>query len=370
LATRVVEPNPFFEPDFLVPCARHFEGYADTTLVVACEQDVFRGVLPIMNLERPRIPPRPVLSTRGRPTAVRLLGTPLLDATCPDPAMGALLDAMHGASKKGDWPGIVLMDKAGDAGPALDSLHRMCAARRFPVFTKETWERGVVRRGGEWERPLRRGREKSIERTRRALARDTGAEVTLTDRTLDPVVLDEFLAMEVSGWKGREGGLAFGKDPDTTAWLHDWYACWVPTGRLTILSLNAGDVPIAIEFFIRGGDGIFCFRGAYDEAYSKYGPGAIVLSDCMKYLLEHTDAQWIDSGTDKDNAFLLELLPERRALSTLFIGIGGLLDRGIVSALPAMTRALVAQRQVRDRWSRARVKDRASLLSAGDPATS
>ena len=54
-----------------------------------------------------------------------------------------------------------------------------------------------------------------------------------------------------------------------------------------------------------------------------------------EYLLEHTDAGWIDSSTDKDNAFLLELLPERRNLSTVLIGTGGALDRRAVSALPS-----------------------------------
>ena len=55
------------EPDFLVPSAQHFEGYADTTLVVAYEGDTFRGVLPIVRMERARIPPRMLACTNGRP---------------------------------------------------------------------------------------------------------------------------------------------------------------------------------------------------------------------------------------------------------------------------------------------------------------
>ena len=82
-------------------------------------------------------------------------------------------------------------------------------------------------------------------------------------------------------------------------------------------------MPIAIEFFVRAGDGIFCFRGAYDDSYAKYGPGMMVFPDCMAYLLEHTDASWVDSATDKDNAFLLGIMPERRSLSMLYIGVGG-----------------------------------------------
>ena len=360
LAVRALETNPFFEPDFLVLCARHFEGYADTTLVVAHEGDVFRGVFPVIRVERPRIPPRSVASTRGRPTAVRSLGTPLIDASCADQAMGGLLDALHGAAKRRDLPGILLVDKASDDGPVMECLHRTCAARGFPLFTKETWDRGVVRRGGMWENPLRRGREKHIGRTRRTLIRDTGGEVTLVDRSLDSSVIDDFLQMEMSGWKGKEGGLAFAKDASTTAWFREWYECWAKSGRLIILCLQAGDVPVAIEFFIRSGDGLFCFRGAYDQAYAKYGPGAMVFSDCVAYLREHTDALWMDSSTDKDNAFMSELLPEHRRMSTVYIGVGGTLDRSMVSALPAMTRFVTAQSDLRARWARARSKEPSS----------
>ncbi len=219
--SRCAEPNPFFEPEFLILCAKHFESYAETTLVVAHESNVFRAALPIIGFEKPRFLPRSIAVTRGRPTAVRLLGTPLVDVSCADAAMGAILDALHRAADTQAWPGIVVMDKLGSDGPVMESLSHMCRARRFPVFTKETWERGMVWRDGKWENPLTRSRRRAIDSKRRALARDAGAEVSLRDRTLDPSVVDDFLRIEVEGWKGREGGLAFAKDAATSAWFRE-----------------------------------------------------------------------------------------------------------------------------------------------------
>jgi Acetyltransferase (GNAT) domain len=328
--------------------ARHFEGYADATLVVTQERDTFTGALPIVGFVRPNLPPRKVARMIGTPTAVCSLGTPLVDSRYADAAMGGLLDALHGAARGKGWPGIVALDWVGNDGPVVDCLHRVCEKRGFPIFTKDVWDRGVVRRGGSWERPLSRTRERQIAQTRRALIRDTGQEVTLLDRTLDPSVVEDFLAIEMSGWKGKEeGGLAFGKDEHKVAWLREWHRRWSPTGRLAVLSLQLGDVPLAIEFFVRAGDGIFCFRGAYDDSYSKYGLGRMVFADCMAYLLEHTDASWMDSSTDKDNAFLLELMPERRNLSVLYIGVGGVLDKTVVRALPGMVRLIAARRDLR-----------------------
>ena len=352
LATRALEPNPFFEPDFLMLSAKHFEGYAGTTLVVSQKENAFTGVIPIVRFDKQRIPPRTVARIIGSPTAVCCLGTPLVDASCADVAMSAMLQALRCAWKTNSWPGIVRLDWAGNDGPVMECLRRMCESQGFPLFTEEIWERGAVRRDGRWEHPLGKTRERRLAASRRTLARDTSTEVTLVDRTLDPSVVEDFLIMEMTGWKGREGGTAFGKDGDKTAWLREWYERWSAAGRLVVLCLQAGDVPVALEFFVRAGDGIFCFRGAYDDAYSKYAPGAMVLADGMGYLLEHTDALWVDSATDKDNAFLLEFLPERRTLAQLYIGVGGILDRNIVAALPTLTRLVAKKRLLRDRWAR------------------
>jgi hypothetical protein len=356
LTERAVEPNPVVEPDFLGLCAKHFEGYAGTTLVVSLEGGVFRAVLPIVKFEKPRIPPRMVASTRGRPTAVRPLGTPLVDISYTDEAVGGLLDGLHDAAENHGWPGILLLDMLHNDGPVAQSLRRASEERRFPFFTKEIWDRGMVNRGGSWEDPLTKERKRQLGRRRRALTRESGGEVSMVDRTLDPSVVEEFLVMESGGWKGQEGGLAFARDPHTAAWFREWYPGWAAAGRVIMLCLYAGDIPIAMQCYVRGGEGIFCFRTAYDESYSKYGPGAMLIAGGTEYLLEHTDARWIDSSTDKGNAFLLELLPERRSLSTVLIGTGGRLDKSVVSALPAMTTVVGELRKVQQRWARTRSK--------------
>ena len=343
------EPNPFIEPDFLMLSERHFKGYAETTLVVSHDNGTFAGVLPIIRFDNPRIPPRMVARNMGLPAAVWCLGTPLVDLSRADAAMAAILEGLRHAAKTENWPGIVRLDWVGDDGPVMACLRRVCDSQGLPLFTKETWERGIVHRDGRWEHPLGKTRRRRLASYRRALSRDTGTEVTLVERTLDPSVVDDFLHMEMTGWKGREGGLAFAKDDDKIAWFREWYERWSAAGRLVVLSLQAGDVPVAIEFFVRAGAGIFCFRGAYDDAYRKYSPGAIVLVECMEYLLKHTDALWMDSSTDKDSAFLLEFLPERRRLSGIYIGVGGVLDRRIVAALPTMNRFVATQRRLRER---------------------
>ena len=56
LAERAVEPNAYGEPDFIHVSSRHFEGYANATLVVAEEGSEFRAVLPVASIRSRRLP--------------------------------------------------------------------------------------------------------------------------------------------------------------------------------------------------------------------------------------------------------------------------------------------------------------------------
>ncbi len=256
-----------------------------------------------------------------------------------------------------------MMDFMGSDGPVMECLHRACETGGFPLFVRDSWERGVVRRGESWEHPLSKSRERQIAKARRAIACQTGTDAKLVDRSLDPAVVEEFLVMELAGWKGREGGSAFAKDDHKSAWFREWYQRWAPTGRLIVLCIEVGDVPVAFQFCVRAGQGIFLFREAYDESYARYGPGAMVVADSMEFLFKNSDAQWLDSSTDKDNTFLLELLPERRVMSTLYVGVGGKLDRSMMAVLPAMTKLLASQRDMRDERTRARSEEPATALN-------
>src|SRR5579872_2307159 len=77
LAARSIEPNPYFEPDALVLCTRHFAEFSDAYVVVAEEADSFYALLPLVKFQGARIPPRRVATTLGN--RLRSLGTPLVD---------------------------------------------------------------------------------------------------------------------------------------------------------------------------------------------------------------------------------------------------------------------------------------------------
>jgi hypothetical protein len=365
LAERAVEPNPFFEPDFLDLAARHFDGFARTRLLIASEDSAWRAMVPVVGVGHPKIPPRRSGMTNGFPTMISGLSTPLVDRDHVEEATGALLDGLRREAQGGGLPGILFLQRVDEQGPVAAALRRASAVRGMPVFSKESWERGLVTRTGHWEQPVSKERRRQNARRRRMLERDAELEVSLVDRTHDPAAAEEFLKMEASGWKGEGTGTAMAREPAKIAWFHEWVDSWTRAGRVTLLAVNVGDTSIAMQYFLRAGEGMFLFRTAYDADYAKYGPGALMLEYGMAAQFEQSDATWLDSNTDPDNGFLLEMLPERRTIATLLIGTGGAVDRTAVSTMPIMTRGVAELRRVRLGLSRLR---HSGSSSAGDHA--
>jgi hypothetical protein len=353
LAERALEPNPYAEPDFFLVSSRHFEGYTHATLVVAEEGSEFRAVLPIAAIGKRRLPPRRVAETRSSPTAVFGVGTPLIDSSKPELSAGGLMEALGNAGKNDNWPGIVSLERLRTEGPVFGLLRTVCGERNLPFLIRDQWEYGVATRAGEWSNPVQGKRRKEIERRLRQLAKETGEEVTLVDRGQDPAAVEDFLKLEASGWKSGPGGGAFALRPDTAAWFHEWSQRWGATDRVTALTLCVGGSPVAMQYSVRAGEGIFCFRVGNDDSYARYGPGTGLFYRSLSYLHDKTDAAWFEAPTDRDN-WSLHLLPERRTLSNVLIGTGGLLDRTLVSAVPALEKVVGLPAQARRRWSQLR----------------
>ena len=92
LASRAIEPNPYFEPDCLLPAARYLEGGAEILLAVAESADGrFHACLPVSLASGWRSLRLPVALTRGVGRAIGL-ATPLV---CPDHGLAAVATVLR-----------------------------------------------------------------------------------------------------------------------------------------------------------------------------------------------------------------------------------------------------------------------------------
>ena len=105
------------------------------------------------------------------------------------------------------------------------------------------------------------------------------------------------------------------------------------SGKLRILSFQTPDKVIAMEIWVRGGDGFYLLKISYDENYARFGPGVLMQTAAFRFFHDHTDADWIDTCTAADNKLLMRLYPERKKIEMLSIVLGrNLIDRAVVAA--------------------------------------
>jgi hypothetical protein len=94
---------------------------------------------------------------------------------------------------------------------------------------------------------------------------------------------------------------------------------------------------------LRAGEGLFCFKVAYDEELGRHSPGAQLEVGALERFADGEQAMWMDSCAAPDAELINRLWPDRTTLSTLIIpaadGALGSATRSGAAVLRAARRA-------------------------------
>lgn len=354
LADRAVEPNPFFRPEFVLAA----RGLQPATLLVVGDERDWSLCLPVHAARRWRRVLLPVLAPWL--PAYAYLATPLVDRSSVEPAVAALA-RFAGARRR---TAALVLDPIDPSGPVATALMStpMNGDRRRPPVVSADFERPAVRRRDRpdyLEAAMSARRRKELRRQRRALDRATGGALTMVDRSGDPAADESFLRLERASWKG-DGGTALASTSEGAAFFRALCAGMRARGSLQTLALEAAGTPIAMQCNLLDGEVLFGFKVAYDRAWSRFSPGALLEVDALEEFHHRTSAAMLDSCSAPGNPLLTRLWPDRRPMQTMLLpaasAIGGLVG-------PAV-RAEAALR----RWRRARTAT--ATAPGGRPAGS
>ena len=321
LSARAVEPNPFFEPDCVIPAAHHQTHGADIGLVVAEEDGRFMACMPFLCTSRWKMRYYPIVTSQVR--RMNYLGTPLVDASAGDAAVTALLAGLAERRRLSRGRVLVLDTTAGE-GPVADMLRVAASRLSFPISEISSYQRGVLRRRPDagYDQIHSSKARYNLRRQRRQLAEFCGTDdVVLVERVEDPSAIDDYIALEASGYKARTG-VAMATVPGESEYFTDMCKRFSAAGRLHILALEAGGRTVAMQIWVRGGEGLFLIKISYDEECARFGPGVLLQTAATQVFHDQTDARWIDTCTSADNEILLRLYPERRLVTSLFVVLG------------------------------------------------
>jgi len=166
---------------------------------------------------------------------------------------------------------------------------------------------------------LARKRRKEFRRLRSRLE-ETGSIRSETYDAQDDLRewLDAFYALEASGWKGRSG-TAISQREHWRAFFDDALAS-LDDGRLLFWRLMDGNKPIAMTFGITFQGEAWLCKIAFDEAYAKFSPGALIVFDVMEDLVARGDIRLIDSCALPDHPMINHIWRDEIAITDLVIG--------------------------------------------------
>ncbi|HEY6771893.1 MAG TPA: GNAT family N-acetyltransferase [Solirubrobacterales bacterium] len=295
----------------MLPTLEHF-GETDLELLVAIDgSGDWIGLMPV---ERRRRWGRLVgAALTGWEHPHCFLQSPLLGRDSADAAAEAML---HEARRQA---GLIAFDRLPAEGPATSALASACDALAVKPIVWKRFERAALERRPEddYVRSTLGGKHfRELRRKGRKLESELG-EVAFVDRAGDPRAADDFLALEAAGWKGEEG-TALARGPGA-AFFREICGAFAEAGRLQMLAMQAGDRTVAMQSSLIGGDCLFCFKIAYDEALGRFSPGTQLIAETASQFHRRPELQWVDSCSKPGSESIERLWPDRRELATVLI---------------------------------------------------
>lgn len=333
LVARAAEPNPFFEPWFLLPSLRQW-GDADRVITKAWFHDGrLTGLLPVVRSAK--YYSHIVTHATGWLHANAFCGTPLVAAGREDEFWTDILAHFDRRARRALFLHLPKLPADGPVGAALE---RVLTAKGRAVYTVAEENRALLKgdlaADAYLEAAMSAKKRKELRRQHNRLAEEgvLAFERLEGDAGL-PGWTAEFLALEAAGWKG-DAGSALASAPDTAALFEHALAGAAAAGRLERLALRLDGRAIAMLANFITPPGAYSFKTAFDEDYARFSPGMLLQLENLA-LLERPDVQWADSCAVEGHPMIERLWRDKRRMVSRNIAIGGPLRQAAFRLLMA-----------------------------------
>jgi CelD/BcsL family acetyltransferase involved in cellulose biosynthesis len=160
---------------------------------------------------------------------------------------------------------------------------------------------------------------KELRRQRKRLA-EHGAVRFDVARTPDDVAsaVEHFLDLEASGWKAKRG-TALAQDAGDASFIRSATTALAEHGQCEIVTLYAGDTPVAAAVVLRHQDRAFYFKLGVDERFAKFSPGVQLTLDLTRHLCADPAIAMADSTADADHPMINPIWRGRLAIGDVLI---------------------------------------------------
>ncbi|NJR13568.1 MAG: GNAT family N-acetyltransferase [Phyllobacteriaceae bacterium] len=331
LSNRAVETNIFFNPRFLAPAIPRLDD-KDIRLAVLRDE---KGDGSRLRMVMPYAVERPLAGAVG-PSIIRSWasvfgpnGTPLIDGDDPAGAVDAFLEML--ARPHLNLPGVLVIPQIYADGPAAKFLRAGALMRDYPVYATEPVQRASLSTDIAAEDYLRQAfgshHRRGYARLMRRLAESGHVDVTL-NRDADAVFrrMEEFLSLEHGGWKGANR-TSMASDRLQAAFARETVNRMAERDMARIMTLDLDGVAIASLIILIENGTAYTWKIAYDEAYSAFSPGMLLMIEATRLLIDDPNVTDADSCAVPDHPMMNRVWSGRRPMETIVIGLGADKDR-------------------------------------------
>lgn len=334
LAEDASEPNPFFEPWFLLPSLSAFGQFSETPFLFAHYTDgTLTGLAPLARNRQYYGHPIPHRSVWLHTNA--FYGAPLVAQGHEHAFWHAMLDHLDRNAGTALFAHVPLLDVEGPLNQALDDVVQASGRANSTVINRERAMLASSLAPQDYlENALSKKHRKELRRQRRRL--EELGEVTLEQRNDDFGLeewIAEFLALEAAGWKG-DAGSALASNNSAKQFFSQTLEGAARAGKLERIAMRLDGKPVAMLSSFVTLPGAYSFKTAFDERFAAHSPGLQLQIENLS-LLERSEIQWTDSCAAEGHPMIDRLWTERRKLVSRNVAIGGRVRRAIFDKLTA-----------------------------------
>ena len=316
LSARSIDSNPFYARSFVLAGLGTIDANAGVRAVAIHRDGVLVGLFPF------RLKRWPLLRAIAASNLYQASTQPLVHRDCARSVVAAWLDAIEARQIPRHW-----RFRNVDLSSEFLHLCQSLGANTLDFIPSNAYDRArLTRRAGGFEAHLQsavsKSRVKDIQRSIRRLG-EIG-ELRF-ERQRDPTLvarrIEDFLAIEHGGWKGRAGTSFLANT------LHAEFARQAFRGdggtTTSVDSLLLDGRPIAISVNLQSGDTIFTPKCAYDETYRKFSPGLVLEYLVVEAFYREEEGTEMDSSTTIGGHVVQGLWNCRKPMATVLIGPQG-----------------------------------------------
>lgn len=325
LAQSASEPNPFCESWNLLPALGGFVRAGEVELAVLRVDGELCGLMPLARSACYYGYPIPHIGNWSHDNL--FVGSPLVRRGCEALFWRELL-AWADRHPRGAL--FLHLDRLAEDGPLFGTLARIAADERREWAVVQREERALLQSDmapeAYFEAAMSGKKRKELRRQHKRLSEEGTLHF---ERQADAEGLDgwieQFLALEAAGWKGRNHS-ALADDPRTRTWFAQTLRGAATHGRLERLRLSLDGAPIAMLANFIAPPAAFSFKTAFDERFARFSPGVLLQRENLD-LLARGDIDWCDSCAAADHPMIERIWREKRAMVRVNLAIGGRLRR-------------------------------------------